>query len=105
MSPRIAPRSGRARGIDWVVTGTAAALVSRRGLGLLGRSPANFASQALTTSWSIGWLFVLADRVRLFVLSWLSKFGHIKLGKDGEQPEFSTFSWVAMMSPPVWASA
>ena len=27
----------------------------------------------------------------------LSKFGNIKLGRNDEAPEFSTFSWIAMM--------
>ncbi|TYR15590.1 BCCT family transporter [Corynebacterium urealyticum] len=89
-------------GIDWVVTGTAAALVlAVVAWGLVGsESFANFASQALdyvVVDW--GWLFVLASTVFVFFVLFVafSKFGHIKLGKDGEQPEFSTFSWVAMM--------
>src|SRR5699024_10921559 len=42
---------------------------------------------------------VLASTVFVFFVLFVafSKFGHIKLGKDGEQPEFSTFSLVAMM--------
>ncbi|WKN50647.1 BCCT family transporter [Nocardioides sp. Arc9.136] len=48
---------------------------------------------------STGWLFVLtASGFVVFVL-WLalSKFGRIPLGRDDEDPEFSTVSWVAMM--------
>ncbi|MDN4162073.1 BCCT family transporter [Nocardioides sp. SOB72] len=48
---------------------------------------------------STGWLFVLtASGFVVFVL-WLAlgKFGRIPLGRDGEEPEFSTVSWVAMM--------
>ena len=89
-------------GIDWVVTGPAAALVlAVVAWGLVGsESFANFASQALdyvVVDW--GWLFVLASTVFVFFVLFVafSKFGHIKLGKDDEQPEFSTFSWVAMM--------
>lgn len=89
-------------GIDWVVTGFAAVLVLAVVIwGLAGSdSFANFASQALdyvVVDW--GWLFVLASTVFVFFVLFvaLSKFGHIKLGKDHEQPEFSTFSWVAMM--------
>lgn len=88
--------------IDWVVTGVAAVLVLAVVLwGLIGsESFANFASQALdyvVTDW--GWLFVLASTVFVFFVLFVafSKFGHIKLGKDDEQPEFSTVSWVAMM--------
>ena len=46
-----------------------------------------------------GWLFVLtASAFVLFVL-WLAlgRFGNIPLGRDDEEPEFRTVSWVAMM--------
>lgn len=60
----------------------------------------NFASDSL--SWvveNIGWLFILASTVFVFfiVSIAISKFGHIRLGKDTEKPEFSTPSWIAMM--------
>ena len=63
-------------------------------------SLASTSSSALT--WvmeSTGWLFVLtASGFVVFVL-WLalSKYGRIPLGRDDEEPEFSTVSWVAMM--------
>lgn len=46
-----------------------------------------------------GWFFVLAATGFVFFVVWLalSKFGRIPLGLDGETPEFSTRSWVAMM--------
>ncbi len=46
-----------------------------------------------------GWLFVLtASGFVVFVL-WLamSRYGNITLGRDGEEPEFRTVSWIAMM--------
>ncbi len=46
-----------------------------------------------------GWLFVLtASGFVVFVL-WLAlgKFGSIPLGRDDEEPEFRTISWIAMM--------
>lgn len=46
-----------------------------------------------------GWLFTLtASGFVLFVL-WiaLGRFGNIPLGRDDEEPEFRTVSWVAMM--------
>ena len=46
-----------------------------------------------------GWLFVLtASGFVVFVL-WLAlgRFGSIPLGRDDEEPEFRTISWVAMM--------
>lgn len=59
-----------------------------------------FASSSL--NWVVentGWLFILASTVFVFfiVSIAISKFGHIRLGKDNEKPEFSTPSWIAMM--------
>lgn len=46
-----------------------------------------------------GWLFILA--VAFFVgftlFLGLSRYGRIPLGRDGEKPEFSTGSWIALM--------
>lgn len=46
-----------------------------------------------------GWSFVVSTVFFLGFALFLafSRFGNIKLGKDGEQPEFSTPSWIAMM--------
>lgn len=48
---------------------------------------------------STGWLFALAATGFVFFVIWLalSRYGAIPLGADGEAPEFSTVSWVAMM--------
>ena len=47
----------------------------------------------------LGWLFNAVATVVLVSLLILafSRYGKIPLGKDGEKPEFSTFSWVAML--------
>ncbi|GAA2097820.1 BCCT family transporter [Brevibacterium salitolerans] len=48
---------------------------------------------------NLGWLFnavAIVVLVALLALSF-SPYGKITLGKDGEKPEFSTFSWVAML--------
>ncbi len=60
----------------------------------------NFASSALdyiVTGW--GWLFVLFGSVFVAFILFMafSRFGHIRLGKDTEEPEFSNVSWIAMM--------
>nr|WP_308267596.1 BCCT family transporter [Yinghuangia soli] len=52
--------------------------------------------------WAIstfGWLFVVAADVFLLLAVYLalSRFGRIRLGRDEEDPEFSTLAWVAMM--------
>jgi len=53
-------------------------------------------------SWTmenLGWLFNAVATIVLVALVALciSRYGDIPLGKDGETPEFSTFSWVAML--------
>ena len=48
---------------------------------------------------NFGWVFILATfgfLVFSFYLAF-SRYGRIRLGREGEQPEFRTVSWVAMM--------
>lgn len=59
-------------------------------------------ASASMLSWVIengGWAFVLAASGFVIFALWLaiSKYGRITLGKEGEQPEFKTVSWIAMM--------
>jgi glycine betaine transporter len=46
-----------------------------------------------------GWLYLISATVFLLFGLFLafSKYGKIKLGKDDEEPEYSTFSWFAML--------
>ncbi|MES5820592.1 BCCT family transporter [Streptomyces sp. RG80] len=46
-----------------------------------------------------GWAFVLAASGFVVFALWLamSRYGRITLGQEGEQPEFRTVSWIAMM--------
>lgn len=46
-----------------------------------------------------GWLYILSIVAFIGFCVWmaLSKYGKIKLGKDTDKPEFSTFSWYAML--------
>ena len=48
---------------------------------------------------NLSWLFSAVATIVLFSLLALAitRYGKIPLGKDGEKPEFSTFSWVAML--------
>ncbi len=48
---------------------------------------------------AFGWVFVLATFAFLLFVGFLafSRYGKIKLGDDGDEPEFRTSSWVAMM--------
>jgi choline-glycine betaine transporter len=45
-----------------------------------------------------GWLFVLTSS-SLVAFIWLavSRYGAVPLGRDDEEPEFRTVSWIAMM--------
>ncbi|WP_298748647.1 BCCT family transporter [uncultured Serinicoccus sp.] len=46
-----------------------------------------------------GWVYILATTLFIAFLLFLalSRFGHIRLGKDHERPEFTTVSWLAML--------
>ncbi len=92
----------RRRSLDRVVFGvTAVIAVAFLLWGFLSTSSlAKVSGTALTwTMDNTGWLFVLmASGFVVFVL-WLAlgRFGNIPLGRDDEEPEFRTVSWIAMM--------
>ena len=46
-----------------------------------------------------GWLYILSIAAFIGFCVWIamSKYGKIKLGKNDDKPEFSTFSWYAML--------
>ncbi|WP_353507218.1 BCCT family transporter [Gordonia sp. ABSL1-1] len=48
---------------------------------------------------NLGWLFILSATGFVVFAIWLalSKYGRIPLGRDDEQPEYRTVSWIAMM--------
>jgi glycine betaine transporter len=66
-------------------------------------APDNF-SKAMSSSqgWvsvNFGWFFMLSVSIFIVFLAWvaMSRYGSIPLGQDGELPEFSFTSWVAML--------
>ncbi len=89
-------------GIDWWVFGAAAAFIA--GFVVFGLSDSEGLGNAATAGvrWvtvNTGWLFsalTVAVFIFMLVVGFSSK-GRIRLGTDTEKPEFSTFSWVAMM--------
>jgi choline/carnitine/betaine transport len=95
-------QTGRTFSTNWYVFAFAAALV----VGVIGwgaLSPDTLAAASTAgLTWvteSFGWLFSLLTVVVFGFMMWLG-FGrhrHIRLGQDGERPEFSTVSWVAML--------
>ncbi len=87
---------------DQVILGTVAVLAVALVLwGSFGTdSLANVVGTAL--DWVVadfGWLFVIAATGFVLFAFWLafSRYGRIPLGRDGEEPEFRTISWIAMM--------
>ncbi|WP_194813429.1 BCCT family transporter [Nocardia sp. XZ_19_385] len=62
----------------------------------LGTASADAQSWVITNT---GWLFVLVASMFVVYVIWLaaSRYGKIPLGADGEEPEFRTTSWIAMM--------
>ena len=50
-------------------------------------------------SYYFGWLYILSIVAFIGFCIWMAvgKWGNIKLGKEDDRPEFSTFSWLAML--------
>jgi choline/glycine/proline betaine transport protein len=48
---------------------------------------------------TLGWFYVLVVSSILLFVIWLmfSRFGKVRLGKPGDTPDFSTFSWICML--------
>jgi choline/carnitine/betaine transport len=89
-------------GLDKIVFGVSAAIaVAFLVWGFVSTSSlAEVSSESLTwTMAKTGWLFVLTSSAFVVFVLWLalSRFGNITLGRDDEEPEFKTVSWVAMM--------
>jgi len=60
------------------------------------------AAMSASQSWistNFGWFFMLTVAIFIVFLGWaaMSKYGDIPLGQDGDKPEFSFSSWVAML--------
>lgn len=101
LEPRLVAKTDKL-GLDYIVFGVTAVLAIAFVLwGVL--STASLASASASgLDWVVtntGWLFALASTGFVFFVIWLaaSKYGNIPLGADGEQPEFRTISWIAMM--------
>jgi choline/glycine/proline betaine transport protein len=48
---------------------------------------------------TMGWFYIALLGSLFFLMIWImcSRFGNVKLGKDDDVPEFSTFSWICML--------
>ena len=100
--PAEALRSERPGSLDRVVFGVTALLsIAFVAWGIISPMTLGQAS-SVGLEWVVdntGWLFALAATGFVFFVLWLAagKYGNIPLGRDGEGPEFSTVSWIAMM--------
>ncbi|WP_436698388.1 BCCT family transporter [Nocardioides sp. BYT-33-1] len=90
------------RGLDPVVFGTAAAVSIAFVVWGLASTTSLGTASGKALDWvmtNTGWLFVLTSSGFVVFVIWLamSKYGTIPLGRDDEEPEFRTTSWIAMM--------
>jgi choline/carnitine/betaine transport len=98
----VEPEEHPRRGLDPIVFGCAAAVsIAFVIWGLVGTDSLGEAS-GKALDWvmtNTGWLFVLTTSGFVVFVIWLamSKYGTIPLGRDDEEPEFKTVSWIAMM--------
>lgn len=90
------------RGLDrWVFGVTAAVSVAFLTWGFGWKDSLSEVSDS-SLDWTMrntGWLFVLTASSLVVFVIWIamSRFGSITLGRDDEEPEFRTASWIAMM--------
>ncbi|MFD3312813.1 BCCT family transporter [Streptomyces sp. NPDC058694] len=87
---------------DWVVFGVTAAITLAFVIwGSAGTDSLKSASDKMLSGLihNGGWAFMLAASGFVVFALWLaiSRYGRIHLGAEGEEPEFKTVSWVAMM--------
>ncbi|AWE53422.1 BCCT family transporter [Streptomyces nigra] len=96
------PAGASARRTDRVVFGVTAAITLAFVIwGATGTDSLESASSTLLDGLihNGGWAFMLAASAFVVFALWLaiSRYGRIHLGAEGEEPEFKTVSWVAMM--------
>jgi choline/carnitine/betaine transport len=103
LDPQVSETDVRGEGgLDRVVFGvTAAIALAFVAWGIASTSSLSDASTG-ALDWTVsnmGWLFVLVASAFVVFVLWLAagRFGSIPLGRDDEEPEFRTVSWVAMM--------
>ncbi|WP_454789037.1 BCCT family transporter [Mycolicibacterium lutetiense] len=92
----------RGAGVDWVVFGVTAVIALAFLVWGFVSTDSLAAASSNALSWvmaDVGWLFVLTASGFVVFVIWLamSRYGNIPLGRDDDEPEFRTVSWVAMM--------
>lgn len=96
------PARPGARSIDWGVAAPALLLVLAIAVWAIAAPDGFGAASGAAFEWLVGqfgWAFIIAAVVFFIAMLALafSSLGHIRLGRDDEQPEFSTAGWIAMM--------
>ncbi|MDK8768608.1 BCCT family transporter [Corynebacterium freneyi] len=91
-----------ARAIDWGVAAPALILVLAIAVWAIAVPEGFGRASSAAFTWlvdTLGWAFIIAAVVFFVAMIALafSSLGHIRLGRDGKQPEFSTTGWIAMM--------
>ena len=102
MTDTTARTTGWRRRIDPVVFGVTGLFAVAFVVWGIVSTPSLQSASSSAQSWvttNTGWFFVLASSFFVLFVLFLaaSKYGRIPLGDDGEGPEFSTVSWIAMM--------
>ena len=88
--------------IDWQIFTPAFGVVALLSLSLIIYPVGAADFTQFATDWvthNFGWLYMITALGALIFAVWLAfgRFGDVVLGSPGESPEFSEFSWVAMM--------
>ncbi len=84
--------------VFWIAGGLALAFVAWGVLSSESLSSVTKAAQDFAVA-DFGWLYLIATTLFLVFALYLalSRFGHMKLGKDEDEPEFSRFVWFALL--------
>jgi choline/glycine/proline betaine transport protein len=85
----------------WVFPGAAAIILSMVVLTMITPDAVGGAFESMQ-AWIVetfGWLYILSMSAFLLFALWLGfgRFGHVKLGKDTDTPEFGRLAWFAML--------
>ena len=74
-------------------------VIPRRSPQVYGGDASQQRGPALEQIGALDWFYVLVVTLALVLVLWLlvSRFGDVKLGKDDDEPDFSTFSWICML--------
>jgi glycine betaine transporter len=84
--------------VFWIAGGLSLAFVAWGVIDSKGLSSVTKSAQDFVVA-DFGWLYLIATTLFLVFALYLalSRFGHMKIGKDEDEPEFSRFAWFALL--------